>query len=354
MRTTRKLLPWLLLAAALPIMAEALSSYVLYRDVAWRASILRPRGSATLELLKRLSYKLEGRRQVAISISPGPLFYADPILGYAMHVGHFMISEHIDNLDHRFQVTIDTDGNRATAYQLRRGSRRIFITGDSAFFGWGLNDEDTVPWLLQSRLPDYGVVNWSLTGVGQVTALLQLQQPRAVAPDDVVVVTYHPMMLQWNAADPAIFSYFPHGLEAQTADEGFVAAVDFPYGTLDEAGNLVIKRVKMDCLIRASNHDCDLGKVTLSTEIRVTERAFDAIESLHPGRVLVAVIGGPDSDPVVAYLRSKGVMIADVRPTANDPEKFDEMAIDTHGGPFLSNFYYTKLYAALRDNRLIP
>ena len=33
---------------------------------------------------------------------------------------------------------------------------------------------------------------------------------------------------------------------------------------------------------------------------------------------------------------------------------FDEMAIDTHGGPFLSHLFYTKLYAALRSNRLIP
>jgi hypothetical protein len=110
----------------------------------------------------------------------------------------------------------------------------------------------------------------------------------------------------------------------------------------------------MDCLIRASNHDCDAPKVTLSSQILVTERAFDRIEALHLGHVMVAVIGGPDDDPVVAYLRSQGRLVVDLRATANDPEKFDEMAIDTHGGPFLSHFYYTKLYAALRDNRLIP
>jgi hypothetical protein len=87
--------------------------------------------------------------------------------------------------------------------------------------------------------------------------------------------------------------------------------------------------------------------------VRVTERAFDEIIALHAGRLLVAIMGGPDSDPVISYLRAKGVPIADIRLPASEPELKDEIATDTHGGPFWNHLMFTRLLSALQSNQLI-
>jgi hypothetical protein len=332
---------------------ESISSYVIYRNTSRIEKSFHPTGSATIALLRLISYKLQGRKVVAWA-DRGPVFYPDPLLGFAVHPGQYEINERFDGQRHRFQLTINDGGLRATSYFPIHASRHIYISGDSGIFGWGLNDEDTVPWLLQGRLPQYEVVNWSLTRYSTVHALLQLQQARArIAPEDVVVLTYHPTDVETSVARPSIFRDFSDGLEAQLADGRFVSGIDYPFGAFDEKGRFVIRRVRLSCLLRAAIDDCRQVDVDMTTATRVTERAFDEIIALHAGRLLVAIVGGSDSDPVISYLRKKGVPIADIRPTASDPESKDEIVIDSHGGPFLNHLMFARLLSALQRTQLI-
>jgi hypothetical protein len=353
MRRWRKLL---LVVIAVPIGAlavESFSSYVIYRNTSRVEKSFHPHGSATVALLRLISYKFEGRK-VVVWADHGPLFYPDPLLGFAVHPGQYEINERFDGQRHRFQLTINDAGLRATSYSPTQASRRIYITGDSGIFGWGLDDEETVPWLLQGRLPQYEVVNWSLTRYSTVHALLQLQQTRArIGPEDVVVLTYHPTDVETNVAMPAIFRDFSDGLEAQLADARFVAAIDYPFGAFDNQGRFVIRRTKLSCFLRAAVADCGQVNLDQKAAMRVTERAFDEIIALHAGRLLVAVVGGSGSDPVISYLRAKGVLIADVTPHANEPESKDEIATDTHGGAFWNHFMFTRLLSALQSTQLI-
>src|ERR1019366_9353336 len=192
MRSWRKLTLVVIAAAIGALAVESISSYVIYRNTSRVEKSFHPHGSATVALLRLISYKFMGRK-VGVWADHGPLFYPDPLLGFVVHPGRYEINEQFDGLRHRFQLTINDAGLRATSYSSTQASRRIYITGDSGIFGWGVNDEETVPWLLQGRLPQYEVVNWSLTRYSTVHALLQLQQARArIGPEDVVVLTYHP------------------------------------------------------------------------------------------------------------------------------------------------------------------
>lgn len=342
------------IAAAIGALAvESISSYVIYRNTSRVEKSFHPNGSATVALLRLISYKFEGRK-VVVWADHGPLFYPDPLLGFAVHPGRYEINERFDGQRHRFQLTINDAGLRATSYAPTQASRRIYIAGDSGIFGWGLNDEDTVPWLLQGRLPQYEVVNWSLTRYSTVHALLQLQQARArIGPEDVVVLTYHPTDVDTNVALPAIFRDFSDGLEAQLADAQFVAAINYPFGAFDDQGRFVIRRTKLSCFLRTAVADCGQVNVDQKAAMRVTERAFDEIIALHAGRLLVAVVGGSGSDPVISYLRTKGVLVADVTPHANEPESKDEIATDTHGGAFWNHLMFTRLLSALQSTQLI-
>jgi hypothetical protein len=353
MRPWRKLSLVAILVAITALAVESISSYVIYRNTSRVGKSFHPTGSATVALLRLISYKFKGRK-VAVWADHGPLFYPDPVLGFAVHPGQYEINERFDGQRHRFQLTINNVGLRATSYSAAHASRHIYITGDSGIFGWGLNDEDTVPWLLQARLPQYEVVNWSLTRYSTVHALLQMQQARAqIAPDDVVVLTYHPTDVEINVALPAIFRDFSNGLEAQLADGQFVTGIDYPFGAFDDQGRFVIRRTKLSCFLRTAVADCGQVNVDMTAATRITQRAFDEIIALHAGRLLVAIVGGSESDPVISYLRAKGVPIADIRPDASEPESKDEIATDTHGGPFWNHLMFTRLLSALQNAQLI-
>jgi hypothetical protein len=353
MRPWRKLALVAILVAIAALGVESISSYVIYRNASRLEKSFHPTGSATVALLRLISYKFMGRK-VVVWADHGPLFYLDPVLGFAVHPGQYEINEKIDGERHRFQLTINNGGLRATSYSSTQASRHIYISGDSGIFGWGLNDEDTIPWLLQGRLPQYEVVNWSLTRYSTVHALLQLQQVRAqIAPEDVVVLTYHPTDVETNVALPSLFRDFSDGLEAQLAEAQFVAGIDYPFGAFDDQGRFVIRRVKLSCFLRTAVANCGHVDVDKNAAMRVTESAFDEIIALHAGRLLVAIMGGPDSDPVISYLRAKGVPIADIRLPASEPELNDEIATDTHGGPFWNHLMFTRLLSALQSNQLI-
>jgi len=353
MRRRRKLILVVIVAALAVLAVESISSYVIYRNTSRLEKSFHPTGLATVALLRLISYKFRGRK-VVVWADHGPLFYPDPVRGFAVHPGHYEINEQIDGERHRFQLTINSGGLRATSYSATQASQHIYISGDSGIFGWGLNDENTVPWLLQGRLPQYEVVNWSLTRYSTVHALLQLQQARAqIGPEDIVVLTYHPIDVQTNVAQPATFRDFSEGLEAQLADGQFISKIDYPFGAFDDQGRFVIRRIKLSCLLRDAVADCGQVNVDMKAALRVTERALDEIIALHVGRLLVAIVGGSESDPVISYLRAKGVLIADIRPAASEPESKDEITTDTHAGPFWNHLAFMRLLSALQSNQLI-
>jgi hypothetical protein len=73
------------------------------------------------------------------------------------------------------------------------------LTGDSAVFGWGLNDQETIGWLLQERLMSYEVINMSATGYSTVNALEQLRiEFPIVNTNDIVILPYHPVSNDFN------------------------------------------------------------------------------------------------------------------------------------------------------------
>lgn len=353
MKVTRIAVAWVVAALIAPLAVESLSSYAIYRHIARNGEPFSPRGSASVALARLLSYRIFGRR-VQMSADHGPLFHPDAALGYGVYPGHYEISEQLDGQNHRFSLTVDAAGRRASAYVPKHLPKHIYFTGDSAIFGWGLNDEDTVPWLLQARLPEYEIENWSQTGYGIVHALLQVQQARTqISPDDVLVLTYHPIMAELGVATPSLFRDFSFGLESRLAGKDFIAGINFPFGAIDDQGKLAVRRISMNCLTHRVVSGCSAQKSDLSTQLQVTEQAFDEIIALHLGHVLVAFIGGPDTDPVIAYLRAKRIEVVDLRPRVGDPEANDTLLIDTHGGGGVSYFWYSRLYAALETLQLV-
>jgi hypothetical protein len=95
-------------------------------------------------------------------------------LGLVLIPGEFVVD--INGLVHR--VTHGADSLRITSFSHGRDSSgsAIYIYGCSYTYGQGVNDEETYPFLLQQKLPEYDVFNYSIPGHGTVQAYLRLKQ----------------------------------------------------------------------------------------------------------------------------------------------------------------------------------
>ncbi len=61
-------------------------------------------------------------------------------------------------------------------YPAPDAKKEIWIFGDSVTYGWSVNDEETFPWLLQEKFPDYEVVNFGVQGYSTLNSLIQLRE----------------------------------------------------------------------------------------------------------------------------------------------------------------------------------
>jgi hypothetical protein len=339
LKVVRNAVGLVLLLAVLAMGVECISSYVLYRHFANLNRSFYPTGSATLALSRYVIAKAEGRHgdETIVSIGHGSLFRTDKILGYSMYPGKYRVTEKHYGQSHAFDLTVDEFGRRITSATGSTSSRRLFLAGDSAIFGWGLNDEQTLPWMLQKRFPKFDVVNLSLTSYSTIHALLLLEHANPkVSADDVVVINYHPITNGFNVASDEMLSFLRTGFERQLGDSDVVQNMFIPIGVIDKNGQLAIEHYSVGACAKAgaSPAMCPSRQLSIDEENQVTERAFDAILAAQPGHVIIAWLSGADSDPVVHHLKEKGVFIADLRMEKTEPDATDVMFIDAHSGPF--------------------
>jgi hypothetical protein len=93
---------------------------------------------------------------LGIRVSPGGrLFTPHPTRGYTQLPGSFVVTLRDG---YSFTLTHLPSGLRIThplwTYTHTRSKPEIWIFGCSFTHGWSLQDHETYPWLLQTRLPD--------------------------------------------------------------------------------------------------------------------------------------------------------------------------------------------------------
>jgi hypothetical protein len=353
-RRIAKIIAALIIAA---IALELISAGMLYQHYAHEQKSFVPRGSAAIKLLHMSWDKLRGRHpDLVVSSDHGPLFAVDEELGFTTLPGRYRVREVLENETHEFDLTVVAKGRRAASYQPVNASKRIFVLGDSFAFGWGLDDEQTLPWLLQTRLPDVEIVNMALNSYSAVQAMLLLQRATpALNSGDVVVVMYHALTNELSAMKQGVLVTLADGVEIQL---GGVALKDakMPFGALNSQGALEIRHVSIACGNFSTAPDCARPPFDVDTAARVTERAFDKIMAMPQGRLVIGWLSGPDTDPVIRYLSAHGAAIADLREKdgARCCEDEDTVPTDKHAGPFATAGIYQRLLGALQELHVVP
>lgn len=119
----------------------------------------------------------------------------DPTLGWVpapdkRTQNNFIIPRKGLRLD--YTVTTDANGRRLTSENTPPAGPGISFYGCSNTFGWGLDDQATYPWLVQSDRPDHRVHNYGVSGYSLYQMLLRMEQTIERDKPAVVVLGFSP------------------------------------------------------------------------------------------------------------------------------------------------------------------
>ena len=138
-------------------------------------------------LLGELAFRIIGKsghtiKEISTVIEPGNTFYQiDSTLGYKHISGDFTV--HLSD-SFSWNTTHLKTSRRITKplnqYKIDQDKPSIWFMGCSFTHGWSLNNNETFPWLIQERFPEYHIENFGIGGHGILQALLQLKQELAI------------------------------------------------------------------------------------------------------------------------------------------------------------------------------
>lgn len=197
------------------------------------------------------------------------------------------------------------------------GKPEIWIYGCSLTWGFGLNDNDAFPWILQEKLKDYKIRNFSDNGFGNVHALLQIQNSIEQGLKPVAAVfCYAHFHKERNVAAPSRmrnYSVFNN------------PELHHPKATLESGGELSIELINM----MEHSHGPDQEEGYMFTVTGMTFRKIKRIcdeSSIIP---VLAVQSGELDEPVVNYCEKIGYIISDIA-SGLQKEEYTLQPMDAH------------------------
>lgn len=241
-----------------------------------------------------------------------------------------------------FETTNLPNGHRITRPLESYGTDRewvcsVWLFGCSLAYGWGVNDDEALGWLIQQALPDCHIVNFSQCGYGQLQMLLQFRDALVREPAPAVaIVTYVSLHDERNALlrrwRKGFFYYNTLGPLRQ------------PEGRVNRAGELDIHfcdpvyrgfpGMRYSALIHTIEEKWDLlGERYWIHPRAVTEAIFREFAALCEEHGIALLVAGLDTDPrtdeVLDYGEKLGATVVNTRLDWLDP-KYNLLPHDNH------------------------
>jgi hypothetical protein len=245
--------------------------------------------------------------------APSPFYRPDNIYGYGVAPGRYEFTvcpqEPGATRTYRWVASIDPDGGRRTSYDDAGTARRIVFLGDSWIFGWALNEEQTMSWLLQDYVRGrYTVKNYAQTGGGSTQELITVRRmAEALGPDDIVILGYGEYYNPRNVAAPS-------RLKREATYVGNYKgsnALQHPRASMKD-GQVAIDFLPLDCSLLAGY--CERPDPPLAEMQGVTLAIYREIISRLRAHIVILYLSGPSDDPVVGFLRrQERVTVIDAR-----------------------------------------
>ncbi len=295
-----------------------------------------------------------------IQVTPGGrLFTLHPMRGYAQLPGSFVVTLPDG---YSFTLTHLPSGLRIThplpTYTETQAKPEIWIMGCSFTHGWSLNDQDTYPWLLQSRLPQYEVVNYGVEGYGTFHTLLQLREALTTQPSPrAVVYAYASLHDERNT--------FLRNRRKTIAPRNRLGPLVQPYVRLDRHGHLRAAMATVDYtefpfmrysafahfLEMTYNRLEDIWAHSHQVSQRLLLEMAELANQYHVEFILATIAEDAHTHEMLAFAQAQGLMGVDISVSSSRTEHTNEPH-DSHPSPLANTYYAERLETFLRTEVL--
>jgi len=138
-------------------------------------------------ILAEAVLRVVGRGPLHVNPVPGNFWRHDSLLGWSNSPGADGVFDHPQ---FRMGVHINSKGlrDREYSYERRPGTGRILVIGDSFVWGYGVEQQETFPKVLEARLPQVDVINAGVAGYGTDQELLWLRSEGVRYRPDLVIL----------------------------------------------------------------------------------------------------------------------------------------------------------------------
>lgn len=308
------------------------------------------------EIIVRLAgYRPWASADVGYAVEPGGrLFQLDSVTGYAHRAGRYHITFRdgyaftVTHAPTTLRLTHPPDSTPAGA-----GRRdEIWIFGCSFTHGWAVNDSDTYAWRLQSALPAYEIVNYGVSGFGEVHMLrrFQAELARGAAPRAVVLAygSFHDIRNTAGRGHRKVavrYSRLPDmRLPMARLDDSRRLVVSMP--VLEYAAVPLARWSALTNLIDDRYNAWEQRRLENAAVTRALIEEFARTARAHGVPLLVA---GLDSSrataTLLAALRELGIAAADIAPPRG--RQYTNLPHDGHPSPLAHRLYAERLARAL-------
>jgi hypothetical protein len=296
--------------------------------------------------------------KLSVKVEPGGRLYVkNPALGYTNIPGRFAVTLpdgycfRVTNLPNTRRIT-----HPLSTYGKNRPKDEIWVFGCSFTYGWSLNDQETFPWLLQERFPNYEVVNFGVSGYSTVQSLIQFREALASGSSPKAVLLNY---ASWHD-ERNIFSR--HWREIFVPNNK-LGQLFYPFARLNQNGKLnyylgevqyrALPLMKYSALINFI--DITFNKLQERwwrirdvTQALLVEFANTA-QRQHIPVVIAGITHSKPTRAMLSFVREQGFKAVDISVDLNIKENTN-YPHDGHPGPLANRKYADKLESVLYAN----
>lgn len=303
--------------------------YFRFRDQ--NSALVGYSNSATIMIIEMAydKYKRAGEPKTKILdrlvSDPSPFFVANERQGYGTKPGTYAFKSITENGTKTFKlkVTINEKGQRFVGNPSSSIKKKIHVFGDSWVFGWGVNDEHTFSYLLQSAFPTYKFSLYAAAGYSLSNAYIDfLQIKDQLNSNDLIILGYASYFKVRQVAAPSRLREYGEPSEFLQNPK-----VTHLRAGLDSSKNLVFEYVPLFC--KFSGEYCNKSDPSQAYMDEVTAKLINSISQQTSAKVVLFYFYGPKEDPVFRMLNENIIVIP---ATKNDFDYETWDAVNGFGG----------------------
>ena len=331
------------------IIVEILSTLAVhYRYKKFNTAIANTGFSSTYLIINRVLVKLNFinanmPNHDFITSHPKPFLGPSDVHGYTTMPGAYTVrhyDHYNENLYSESRVTILDDGTRYVGEPKKNTTKKVFVFGDSFFFGEGVNDEHTFTFLLQNKNRDkkfylHAAGGWSLSNA--LVNIIKLKED--IDSNDIVILGYADYYKVRHVAAPQRMREYGSPRQILPSGLGHLKL------SVDDSDEIVSEIIPLFC--KDLGNYCKQPDPSEEYMNKVTRNLINEIATHLDARIILLHMVGDLTDPALVNLDSKIEVVPATVETFKYEIKDNIMGFDGHPGPYWHHAIFSRLQKIL-------